>query len=168
MIKTARLCLRVWKEDDISSFISLCRSDGFNDFSGGRYADMTPEKARAFIRNEHDQFQEDRTGRFGVFLKDTQTPIGVCGLFRMDEPFQKDYEIGYRFPEQYRGKGYAREAVEGLLKYCLDELSLREVFAVVNLENAQSQKLLQSVGMRRLADFTYRKKTYQKWVAMRV
>ncbi|MCF6411061.1 GNAT family N-acetyltransferase [Pseudalkalibacillus salsuginis] len=53
---------------------------------------------------------------FGLFLtelKETHTPIGLCGLFKREG--LEDVDIGFAFLVDYQSKGYAFEGASGMV-----------------------------------------------------
>nr|WP_295077238.1 GNAT family N-acetyltransferase [uncultured Roseateles sp.] len=76
--------------------------------------------------------------------------LGMCGLL------QRDYlpapDIGYAFLPRFWGQGYAREAAAACLAYAQEVLGQRRLFASTALDNAPSQKVLQSIGFRHQED----------------
>lgn len=58
-------------------------------------------------------------------------------------------ELGWVLDPGYAGRGYATEAVEGLIRVCFERLGLRRVTANCFADNVASQRLMERVGMRR-------------------
>ena len=58
-------------------------------------------------------------------------------------------ELGWCIGTSYQGHGYAREAVEELLRICFEDLSLRRVVANCFADNVASWRLMERLGMRR-------------------
>lgn len=58
-------------------------------------------------------------------------------------------ELGWCIGTGYQGHGYAREAVEELIRVCFEELGLRRVVANCFADNVTSWKLMERLGMRR-------------------
>ena len=58
-------------------------------------------------------------------------------------------ELGWVLDPAYAGRGYATEAVQGLLRLCFEELGLRRVTAGCFADNVASWRLMERVGMRR-------------------
>jgi RimJ/RimL family protein N-acetyltransferase len=58
-------------------------------------------------------------------------------------------EIGWCLDPAYQGKGYASEAVAGLLRVCFEDLGLRRVVANSFADNTASWRLMERLGMRR-------------------
>jgi ribosomal-protein-alanine N-acetyltransferase len=57
-----------------------------------------------------------------------------------------DIEIGYFLKRQAWGRGYATEAVKGLLRFIFQESPLKEVVATFEEENAASRNVLLKAG----------------------
>jgi len=60
-------------------------------------------------------------------------------------------ELGWVLDPHFTGRGFATEAVRGLLPVCFDELGVRRVVASCFLDNEASWRLMERVGMRREA-----------------
>ena len=58
-------------------------------------------------------------------------------------------EIGYCLNVQSQGKGYAAEAVKGLMGFAFSELGAHKLMAIVDTRNLASTKLLDKLAMRR-------------------
>jgi RimJ/RimL family protein N-acetyltransferase len=72
--------------------------------------------------------------------------IGDIGLNTFDNLMQAD--IGYTLAPQYHGKGYATEAVGGLLEHLFTERDLHRVSAEVDARNTASARLLERLGFQ--------------------
>ena len=58
-------------------------------------------------------------------------------------------ELGWVLDPAHTGRGYATEAVRGLLEYCFTRLGVRRVVATCFLANDTSWRLMERLGMRR-------------------
>jgi aminoglycoside 6'-N-acetyltransferase len=85
-------------------------------------------------------------------LRDTGEQVGDCA-FRVlpDEP--KQGEIGFTLARPYQGRGYATEAVGGLLGHLFGALELHRVRAICDVENPASARVLERLGFRREGQF---------------
>ena len=72
--------------------------------------------------------------------------IGDIGLNLDDNLMQA--EIGFTLAPQYQGKGYATEAVRGLLNHLFVERNLQRVSAECDARNLASAQLLRRLGFR--------------------
>ena len=81
-----------------------------------------------------------------VALKDTDEPIGTCGLFKRDT--MDDVDIGYAFLRQFWGRGFAYEAAAAVLAYGRDVLQLPKIVAMTAPGHERSIKLIEKLGLR--------------------
>ena len=78
--------------------------------------------------------------------------IGDCGLhFREDEPRQ--VELGITLGSAHQGRGFAREALHGVLDYVFGKLGKHRAFAVTDAENQAAANLFARLGFRREGHF---------------
>jgi RimJ/RimL family protein N-acetyltransferase len=80
-----------------------------------------------------------------VELKDSATPIGICGLLKRDT--LSDVDIGFAFLPPYRSKGYAFESAAAVMDYGRRVLGLKRIVAITNEDNAGSIRVLEKIGM---------------------
>ena len=90
--------------------------------------------------------------QFAIRIRESGSLIGDLGThFMAYDPRQ--VEIGFTLAPAYQGRGFATEAVSGILSYLLGPAQKHRVFASVDPRNAPSIALLERVGMRREAHF---------------
>ena len=151
-IESERLWIRRFNDSDLVPFMAYR-----NDPEVARYQSWNScdeREARAFIR----EMQSARAGvpgewfQFAIESKETQELIGDCAL-RVDEHEPYRAEIGFTLAREYQGRGFASEAISGLLDYAFDALGLYRVIAIADCRNAPSVALLERVGMRREGHF---------------
>lgn len=85
-------------------------------------------------------------GLYRVSLKESQAPVGMCGLLQremLDAP-----DLGYAFLPAYWRQGYAAEAAAAVLDYGRSVLGLPRLVAFTTPENYRSIKLLEKLGFR--------------------
>jgi RimJ/RimL family protein N-acetyltransferase len=80
-----------------------------------------------------------------VVLKDSNTPIGMCGLLKRED--LPDPDIGFAYLPDFWGKGFAFEAATAVMNDARETLKLDRILAIVNPDNDASIKLLQRLGM---------------------
>lgn len=164
-LDTERLTLRLLQQDDISDFIQLSNDPSLNNFSTGRYENMTEAKASAFIQENLQQYSQIGLSRFGVFLKDQSTLIGICGLFKMSEnPFKDQIAIGYRFIGSQWGNGYAQEAAAKMLWYGLNIIGQKEIMALIDPVNSRSVRVAHKLNLNYTGEVIYKEKNCQRWI----
>ena len=147
IIKTERLLLRKWKEQDAEILYRMA-----SDPLIGKGAGWLPHKdanySKAIIRTI---LVDD--GEFAITLRDNpDIPIGSIGLrigadqkrgiFREDEA-----EIGYWIGHDYWGNGYAVEALSELVKYSFVDIGLSAVWCSFFDGNDKSRTVTEKCGM---------------------
>lgn len=68
----------------------------------------------------------------------------MCGMVRRDG--LPDPDLGFAFLPRYRGRGYAREAIDAILADARGRLRLARILAVTSPDNARSIALLEKAG----------------------
>jgi RimJ/RimL family protein N-acetyltransferase len=144
-LDTPRLHLRPLGEDDGAFMVALLNDPAFLRYIGDRGV-RTPEDACAYIRRGPVASYE----RFGhglllVALRDTGTPIGICGLLRRDT--LPDVDVGFAFLPDYCWKGYGFESASAVLADGRASLGLKRIVAITDPENAPSIRLLEKLGL---------------------
>ncbi len=84
-------------------------------------------------------------GPYRVALKDDDTAVGICGLFR--RVGLSDADIGFALLPEYCGKGYAYEAAEAVIDYARNDLGLTTLTAIVSPANTASVGLIRKLGL---------------------
>jgi RimJ/RimL family protein N-acetyltransferase len=69
-------------------------------------------------------------------------------------------QVGYVLFEEYWGRGYATEMSIALLRYGFTELGLPEIFAITDLPNVASQRVLQKAGLERKGERSFAHPAY--------
>jgi RimJ/RimL family protein N-acetyltransferase len=90
-------------------------------------------------------------GFFALALRDSDAPIGFCGLARTDlEPHLPNgtIEIGWRLALPQWGKGYVTEAALALLDHGFNERKLGEIVSFAVPTNIRSTAVMTRIGMR--------------------
>jgi RimJ/RimL family protein N-acetyltransferase len=87
-----------------------------------------------------------------IVLAESGLPIGDCGIHFLSNAAQQ-VELGITLDPCYQNRGFACEALEGVLEYVFDTLKMHRVSATTDAENKSAQKLFQRLGFRREAYF---------------
>jgi len=152
MLRTERLVLREWRDEDREPFAALNADPAVMEHFPARLSraesDASVERIRAHFAREG----------FGLWaLETTHAPfLGFAGLAR--PVFRPDVvEIGWRLARPHWGHGYATEAARSALRYAFDVLHLDEIVAFVVPGNTRSQQVMTRLGMTRdpAADFDH-------------
>jgi len=151
LIRTERLLLRRWREDDREPFAEM-NSDArvmehFPAPLDRAASDALADRADGHIA-EHGwglwalegAAGEDR-GRFAGF-----TGLAVPSW---EATFMPCVEIGWRLPHWAWGRGYASEAARAALRVAFVDVGLDEVVSFTALPNERSQAVMRRIGMTR-------------------
>ena len=145
-IQSERLNLRALCDADAAFILDLVNDPAWLRHIGDKGV-RTLDDARAYITNG-PAASHARHG-FGldlVELKSDATPIGLCGLIKRDT--LPDVDIGYAFLPQFRGAGYACEAVAAVIEHAQHVLALPRLAAIVSPDNHASIRVLEKLGLR--------------------
>lgn len=107
----------------------------------------TIEEAKKHIEDVyHSVYKTQEYGYYKVALKDSNTPIGTCGLMKRDG--LDCIDIGFAYLKKYRGKGYAFEAAKCVLDFGLNNLKIQKIAAITTYKNDKSANLIERLGLR--------------------
>ncbi|SDX83861.1 GNAT family N-acetyltransferase [Flavobacterium degerlachei] len=154
-IETERLILRKLIPSDDEGMFLLDSNPNVHRYLGNKPV-TSIEESREYINNILIQYIQNGVGRFAVILKETNEFIGWAGLKFITEPVNERlnfYDIGYRFIEDYWGKGYAQEAAKAWLDYGFNQLKIQKICAYADIENKGSRKILEKIGLQHISEF---------------
>ena len=143
-IETSRLKLRWLELTDADFIYQLVNDPQWLRFIGDKQvADLGG--ARRYIEDgPRAMYRRFGFGLNRVALKDSDTPVGICGLLQRDSLPQPD--LGFALLPGFRGQGYAREAADAILQHAYLILRQTRVAAIVNPDNHSSINLLSRLG----------------------
>lgn len=162
--KTRRLKIRPIQIEDKSDLFQY-RSDPetykFLSFVPNRIKDI-----EEFIQKSSRDFNVQGTWfQFVILLKESHTLIGDVGVHFMDtEPENKQVEIGYTLNSDFRGNGYAHEALIEIIDYLFKSLHKHRIIASIDPTNTSSIKLIEKLGFRKEAHFKKSLFFHGEWV----
>ncbi len=146
ILETERLRLRELTLTDAPFIVELVNSPGWLKYIGDRNI-KTIDQAKTYLTNGPIKSYHDNG--FGLWLvetKDTNTPLGMCGILKretLDHP-----DLGFAFLAEFIGKGYGFEAATATLEFAKEKLTLPTLNAITVPYNQNSIKLLEKVGMK--------------------
>lgn len=146
-IETKRLLLRAIEKSDAQALYKT-----FSDEKAMKYFGMYPMNTMAevvqLIENFHMTFNNQAGIRLAIVSKDTQQVMGTCGFHQYSQRHARA-EVGFELNGAYQHQGYAREAVEALIKWGFDVVGLHRIEAVTYPENNASMTLLEKLGFEK-------------------
>ena len=145
-LETERLFVRRFSVDDAQFILTLLNEPSFIRYIGDKKV-RNVEDARQYILNGPvASYERHGFGLCLVELKESHTPIGMCGLLKRDE--LPDPDIGFAFLPDFWNKGFALEASTAVLNDARERLRLERILAITSLDNDASIKLLERLGFR--------------------
>jgi RimJ/RimL family protein N-acetyltransferase len=156
VIRTERLILRDWREEDIAPFIRHTNTEKVMRWLGGV---QTEAELRDTLENRIMRWQKERGFTFWAVERSADGALlGFCGIKIADtrgSPIEGMFEVGWRLREDAWGQGYAREAAIASLDYAFDTLGADRVVAITFEANEPSWGLMRRLGMTRRPELAY-------------
>lgn len=147
-IRTERLLLRPWRDEDREPFADLNA-----DPEVMRYFQSPLNRAASDRLTDRilEHFERHGFGPWAVELPGAAPFIGFTGLFvpDFDAPFMPCVEVGWRLAREHWGKGYAPEAARAAMRHGFDHGGLEEIVSYTVEDNAASRRVMEKLGMRR-------------------
>lgn len=155
-IRTKRLLLREWQDNDLQAF-SLINQDPLVMAHMPNL--LTLEETKAFISKMSAHYAAHGFGPMALTLSSSGELIGYVGLKHIE--FQADFtpaiEIAWRVASQHWNQGYATEAAQAILEFGFQSLGLNEIVSMTVPANTGSIRVMEKIGMERdlKADFAH-------------
>lgn len=152
VLRTARLALRPWRDEDLAPFAALnADREVMRHFPS--VLDRAGSDARAALLRAGIELHG-----FGIWAVEEQggsSFVGSVGLnpVMFVPPFPVEtsrwgcVEIAWRLARHAWGKGYAREAAAEALRFGFEELGLPEIVSFTVPDNLRSRRVMEAVGM---------------------
>ena len=149
-IRTTRLVLRRWREEDRASFAAMNADPVVMEHFP---APLTRDESDAFVDRIETHFDEHGYGLWA--LEDETGFIGFTGLMwaTFEAPFNPSLEVGWRLAHHAWGKGYATEAATAAVQRGFQEVEGIVSFTAV--VNERSWRVMERIGMRREGEFDH-------------
>lgn len=146
VLKTERLILRPWRQEDLDDFYEYARVDGV-----GQMAGWLPHESKETTQMILDSFIAHKK-TFALELDGKV--IGSLGIesYKEDEFPELDKlcgrSIGYVLSKDYWGRGLMPEAVRAVQKYLFEEVGFDFLIVSHYVWNGQSRRVIQKRGFR--------------------
>ena len=145
ILETDRLVLREFNAGDAEFILTLLNTRGWIEFIGDRNV-KTVEDAKTFLETGLiKSYKENGFGLWAAILKNTNTPIGMCGL--VNRKSLEDTDIGFALLPEYTLFGYGYEMTRATLNYAHRVLEISKIVAITDPKNISSIKLLEKLGL---------------------
>jgi ribosomal-protein-alanine N-acetyltransferase len=152
LITTPRLTIRNLKESDLDDFLQYRSNPEVTRYQG--FDVFTQEQALQFIK-EHKDKKFSSPGewvQYGIEVPDSRELIGDCAIhLQKDEP--QIAELGITISDLHQRKGFAKEAMLGLMNYLFSDRKILRILETVDADNLPSIALLKSLSFRQEGHF---------------
>lgn len=151
-IETKRLSIRNLKSKDLSAFNFYRSNPDITKYQG--FDTQTMEESKRFIESQIDKKfgNPGEWVQYAIEHKPTAVLIGDCAI-KLNENDARIAEIGITISHTEQQKGYAKEAMLGILNFLFGIKNFHRVEGIVDVENKASIKMLESIGFRREGHF---------------
>lgn len=150
ILKTKRLILRPWSEEDLEPFAQLNADSRVREYFPSV---LNRQESDASVKSFSEHIQRCGWGFWATSLIDSRAFIGLIGLQEVNfsAPFNQltpAIEIGWRLACNYWGKGYATEGALEALRYGYENLGLKEIVSFTAVANQRSRHVMEKIGMQ--------------------
>lgn len=155
IIETERLIIREIVSTDTDAMLELHSDPEVHRYLGNKTI-TSREKIIETINILKQQYLDFGVGRWAMINKMTQEFIGWTGLEFVTQEInqhQNFYDLGYRLLKRFWGQGYATESAFASVDYAFDKVLATEVYAMAEIGNGASNKILQNVGLNFIETF---------------
>jgi RimJ/RimL family protein N-acetyltransferase len=145
-LRTPRLVLRQWRDDDLAPFAELnADPEVMLHFPSV----LTRAQSDAFALGARTHIATLGWGLWAVEALEGSPFIGFVGLSRprFEAHFTPAAEIGWRLAREHWGKGYATEAARAATSFAFAELDLEEIVSFTTVANEPSRRVMERLGM---------------------
>lgn len=151
-IQTARTHIRQLEFKDLFDFHLYRSNPEVTKYQS--FDPMTLDEAKDFILdNSKNHFgKAGEWVQFGIENRTNRQLLGDCAI-KLDQQDTRIAEIGITISHLEQQKGFAKEALLGILGFLFDSKHIHRVVALVDASNTASIKLLQSTRFRQEGHF---------------
>jgi len=136
--------IRNFEMSDLDQFLELVQDENNHELAGLEYTEDV-----SFGRDLLDMYRR-RDGAYVIASKNDNQMVGIIESNKRGESAEllPTREIGFVIDRKFRQHGFAKEAVELLIKYSFEDLKLTEIWASTEKANIYPQKLLEKLEFK--------------------
>lgn len=145
-IETIRLTLRQLEPADAEMMFRHWASDEQVTRFLRWDAHQTIDETKSMIQQWIDNYQNDSTYYWGIYLKDGEM-IGSIGVTISSE-YDLKGALGYKIGSRWWNQGYASEAANAVIGFMFRHTDIERIDSFCSIENPASRKVMEKTGMR--------------------
>ena len=144
-LETERLTLRKIKASDYKDMYDYAKRPEVTRFL---LWDEHPNEdyTRKYLECLQTQYEDGLFYDWGVICRSDGKLIGTCGFTSVDVLNMRG-EVGYVINPDYRGNGFAGEALEAVLDFGFNVIGLHRIEARYMVGNNESRRVMEKCGM---------------------
>lgn len=147
MLKNNKITLRALEPSDLNFLFNLENDTSIWHVSGT----TTPYSKfilKQYLQQAHQDIYQAQQLRLTIICNQSAKIVGLIDLFDFS-PKDKRAGIGIVIAEEeFKRKGYAKNALEILIKYCFNVLDLHQIFANIEQDNLPSIQLFTNLDFK--------------------
>ena len=128
----------------IFNAVDACR-EHLRPFCPWEKNDDSVESVMNYLKDKEPHVEAGDRVEFGLFITETGKYIGNIQVFKISKEHRSG-EFGYWLTKDATGKGYMKEAVLILEKYCFEELNFHRIQITCDALNDASAKVIRAAG----------------------
>ncbi len=145
-LRTERLILRPWREEDLEPFAEInADPEVMRHFP----KTLTREESAGLADHASELFRRHGFGPWAMEIPDVAPFIGFTGLAvpNFSAPFMPCVEVAWRIAREHWGQGYATEAARVAVEFGFEKSGLEEIVSFTVVDNRASRRVMEKIGM---------------------
>jgi len=150
-LRTERLLLRAWRDDDVEPFAAL----NADPVTMAHFpAPLDRAETEFMVERIVARWEKDGHGLWAVEVPDAAPFIGFIGVVRQEFPahFTPCIEVGWRLARAHWGHGYAPEGGRECLRWGFEQQGMVEIVSMTTESNTKSRRVMEKIGLVRDPD----------------
>ncbi len=145
-LQTERLLLRSWRVDDLDDLASMNADPEVMQYFP---ACLDRDESAGLMTRNADHIGRHGFAWWALEVPGAATFAGAVALLmpRFEAHFTPCFEIGWRLPRAFWGRGYATEAAAAVVDFAFDRIELDDVVAFTASANERSRNVMTRLGM---------------------
>ncbi|HEY4832552.1 MAG TPA: GNAT family N-acetyltransferase [Waddliaceae bacterium] len=146
VIKTERLILRPWQQEDLELFAQLNSDARVMEYFPST---LNKQESDNLAERISTKLEEQGWGLWAVSIPSIAEFIGFIGLAEpsFNAHFTPAVEVGWRLAYDFWGHGYATEGAIACLRYGFEKLNLNEIVSFTAIQNMRSRRIMEKISL---------------------
>ena len=156
-IKTPRLLLRRWEDDDLERLVAMYGDPRVSRFLSLDGRPWPRERSAAVFESFLRQWKECGFGPWAAIDQHTGRWLGQIGLNELaDWPGPHEVEVGWELDPSVWGRGLATEGGRAAVRHGFEVAGLDRIISTARADNAASRRVMEKCGLVFQEEFPYK------------